>query len=162
MMPTSATGADTAPKPATRRDGFTLIELMVVLMIIGLATAAVVVAIPDRQSQLADDADAFAAKLVTARDLAVITGRDIAAAVDVNGYVFSRRDGADWRTTMDKPLQSRAWPAGTAVQTRFESGDKLVFDATGLATPALITLQRGSSRASVVVDVAGNVHVEAR
>jgi general secretion pathway protein H len=161
-MPISATGADPAPKPSARRDGFTLVELMVVLVIIGLATAAVVVAIPAGQSRLADDADAFAAKLVTARDLSVITGHDIAVAVDTKGYAFSHRDGAGWRVTTERPLQSKPWPVGTAAQTRIENGDKLVFDSTGLATPALITLQRGSSRASVAVDAAGNVHVEAR
>lgn len=161
-MPTSATGADPTQSPSARRDGFTLVELMVVLVIIGLATAAVVVAIPARQMRLADDADAFAAKLVTARDLSVITGQDIAVTVDATGYAFSRRNGAGWRATTERPLQSKPWPPGTAAQTRMESGDKLVFDSTGLATPALITLQHGSSRASVVVDAAGNVHVEAR
>jgi general secretion pathway protein H len=162
MMPISATGADPTPNLSPRRDGFTLVELMVVLVIIGLATAAVVVTIPAGQTRLADDADAFAAKLVTARDLSVITGRDIAVTVDANGYAFAQRDGADWRATTARPLQAKPWPAGTAAQTRMESGDRLVFDSTGLATPALITLQQGSSRASVVVDAAGNVHVEAR
>jgi general secretion pathway protein H len=158
MMPISATGA----KPTLRSEGFTLVELMVVLVIIGLAAAAVVIAIPGQQARLTDDADAFAARLVAARDLSIIGGHDIAVAINERGYAFANRDGADWQPASSKALQDRQWGDGTAVQIRIDGGDRIVFDTTGLATPGLVTLQRGSSRASIVVDAAGAVHVESR
>ncbi|NJC07118.1 GspH/FimT family pseudopilin [Polymorphobacter fuscus] len=161
-MPTSATGADRAGTPSPRRDGFTLVELMVVLVIIGLAAATVVVAIPDQQARLADDADAFAARLVAARDLSIVSGRDIAVEVDAVGYRFAQRRVDGWQPAAAKALQARLWGTGTAVQTRIDNGDRLVFDTTGLATPALVTLQRGRGRASIAVDAAGAVHVDAR
>jgi general secretion pathway protein H len=135
---------------------------MVVLVIIGLATAAVVMAVPGQQARLTDDADSFAARLVTARDLSIIAGHDIAVEVDAAGYRFTHRDAGGWAPEAGKALRARQWADGTAVQTRIDGGDRLVFDTTGLATPALVTLQRGSSRASIIVDAAGAVHVEAR
>lgn len=161
-MPISATGADTPCPASRRRDGFTLVELMVVLVIIGLASAAVVMAVPGQQARLTDDADGFAARLVTARDLSIIAGHDIGVAVDANGYRFAHRDAGGWAPETAKALRDRQWGDGTAVQTRIDGGDRLVFDTTGLATPALVTLQRGSSRATIIVDAAGAVHVEAR
>lgn len=161
-MPISATGAKAVRTPSKRRDGFTLVELMVVLVIIGLASAAVVTAIPDGRARITDDADAFAARLVAARDLSVVAGTDVAVAIDTIGYSFVRRSGAGWQPAPGRALEPRRWADGTAVQTRIDSGDRLVFDTTGLATPALVTLRRGSNRASISVDAAGAVHVEAR
>ena len=46
-MPTSATGAEARPEA-----GFTLIELMVVMFVIGLAGAAVLLTVPDGRPQV--------------------------------------------------------------------------------------------------------------
>lgn len=159
-MPTSATGADRRGHRPARPNGFTLVELMVVLVTLGLATAAVVIAIPDPAARLGDEADSFAARLVTARDLAVVGGHDIAVRIDAQGYDFSRRDDERWQAITAKALQPRRWGTGVVALNRIDGGETIVFDTTGLATPALVTLQRGSSRASVIVDAAGGVHVE--
>ena len=159
-MPISATGANRRRRIPARTNGFTLVELMVVLVILGLATAAVVIAIPDPAAQVSDDADSFAARLVTARDLAVVGGHDIAVRIDAQGYDFSRRDDERWQATTAKALQPRRWGTGVVALNRIDGSETMVFDTTGLATPALVTLQRGSSRASVSVDAAGGVHVE--
>ena len=71
--------------------GFTLIELMVVITIIGLASAAVVLALPDPRGRLADEAAHFAARASAARDLAVIDARPISVWVSAGGYGFDER-----------------------------------------------------------------------
>ena len=46
-------------KRTKRQDGFTLVELMVVLVIIGLAAAAVVLAVPEAGGSLAGEAERY-------------------------------------------------------------------------------------------------------
>ena len=55
--------------------GFTLVELMVVIAIIGIASAAVVLMMPDPRGRLADEADQFAARVRVAHDAAILNAR---------------------------------------------------------------------------------------
>jgi len=157
-MPTSATGAEAAP---ARANGFTLVELLVVITIIGVLSAAVVLTLPDGNGRLHDDAEALAARLVTARDLSIINGSDIGVRVDASGYGFDARTGDGWTPLPDRALAPRRWSSGVAALATIEGGDRLVFDSTGLATPAHIGLERGGVRAGVRVDGAGTVKIDA-
>src|SRR3546814_1140364 len=55
--------------------GFTLVELMVVLVIVGLMGAAVVLTAPDDSRTLVREADTFPARLVHAGEEAILTPR---------------------------------------------------------------------------------------
>ncbi len=154
-MPTSATGNS---RPGADARGFTLVELMIVLVIVGLASATALLAIPDGSGRVGDDAEAFAARLVAARDLAIVGGRDVRVGIDAGGYGFAARAGDTWVPAGARALRPQRWSAGVAA---LASG-AVVFDTTGLATPADITLARGDTRAHVAVDAAGAVHVAAR
>src|SRR5207253_9615387 len=74
------------------RNGFTLIELMVVLVIIGLAAAAVMLALPEAGGSLAGEADRFAARARAARDTAILDSRAVALQVGSGGYEVARRE----------------------------------------------------------------------
>ena len=76
-MRISATGAE---------GGFTLVELLVVVAIIGLAGAAVVLAMPDPRGDLRQGAERFAARVSAARDRAVIEALDQVVWVSPSGY----------------------------------------------------------------------------
>ena len=150
-MPISATGS------SARESGFTLVELMVVLVIIGIMSAAVIIALPDPRGRVSDNAETLAARLVTARDLAIVAGRDIGVSVTATGYSFAERRDDGWQPAPQKPLQPALF--GEAI-TAAAPAEPLVFDATGLATPAVITLQRGAEQARVAVDGNGGVRVQ--
>lgn len=77
--------------------GLTLIELMVVLLIVGIATAVTLLALPDSpQAQLQADASRLAALLESAR--AASRAQDEALRWQVNeaGFRFEGRAGGPW------------------------------------------------------------------
>lgn len=101
--------------------GFTLIELMVVLVIIGICTAGIGLGLGsllDPGRQLRQEAEGLAQRLQLARDEARIDGRSIRWQADASGYRFSRREGNQWVTVQrDDLLRPQRWQAaGIAVQ----------------------------------------------
>jgi general secretion pathway protein H len=143
-----------------QKNGFTLVELMVVLTIIGFISAAVVLAIPDPRGRVIDDADRFAARVAAARDEAVVTARPMGVWVSASGYGFQRREGGQWIAMEVKPFVAVNWKPGTRALVGKDGQQQIGFDGTGLPTdPVSITLAREAERVSVSVDMAGKVMV---
>ena len=140
--------------------GFTLVELMVVMVIVGLMTAAAVLTIPDPRGRVTDDAEGLAARMVAARDLAIVGGRDIGVRIDGAGYEFSRRRPGGWEAVPAKALAPRRWGEGIETAVDVEGG-AMVFDSTGQATPGTVTLRRGGAGVMVSVESGGAVRVDA-
>jgi len=155
MTPTSATGS---PDRRARRAGFTLVELLMTVAIIGLAAGAVVLSVPDRRPSVAEDAERFAARLVRAREEAVLTNRPVAVETTTAGYGFSVFDGADWSPLTDGPFGPEPWSEGMAVSPAEPA--RLVFDPTGVAEPAMLTLSREGRAVRIAVDGAGEVTID--
>lgn len=156
-MPISATGARAGPEA-----GFTLIELMVTLVIVGLVAGAVVLTVPDGQPKLADEAERLAARLTRAREEAVLTNRGIDVSVTPQGYAFRALAKGAWTPIAEGPFVGGVWSEGVAV--RLESADgrgSVRFDATGAAGPARVVMSRETRRIDIAVDEAGNVRIDA-
>lgn len=101
--------------------GFTLLELMVVLVIIGICTAGIGLGLGsllDPARLLRQEAERLAQRLQVARDEARIDGRPLRWQADANGYRFSRREGSRWvDLTRDELLRPQPWQAtGITVQ----------------------------------------------
>lgn len=142
------------------QSGFTLLELMVVLTIIGFISAAVVLAIPDPRGRVVEDADRFAARVAAARDEAVVTARPMGLWVSTSGYGFERRDGQAWVPFSEKPFTDTDWKSGTRALVGRDGRQQIAFDGTGLPTdPLTVTLAREGERVAVSVDMAGKVTV---
>jgi general secretion pathway protein H len=148
-MPTSVTGSN-------REGGFTLIELMVVITIIALASAVVVFAIPDPRGRVVDEAERFAARVLAARDDAVVQGRDVRVRVSAGGYSVERRRRGTWEALRDKPFRSVEWAAGTGAN----GAEAILFDSTGTpASATTLVLTREAARVSVSVLANGDIRV---
>lgn len=140
-----------------RRGGFTLVELMMTVAIMGLAAGAVVMALPDPQPSVSRAADAFAARLTRAREEAVLANRPTAVEVTRAGYAFAAFDGARWAPLNEGPFRARPWDEAVIVDV--DQPLRIVFDPTGAAEPAQVILSRDGRNRSVVVDGAGEVSI---
>ena len=126
--------------------------------IIGLAAGAVVLSVPDPRPSVAEDAERFAARLSRAREEAVLTNRPVAVETTASGYGFSSFDGAEWSALTEGPFGPETWSDGLTVSPADPA--RLVFDPTGVAEPATVTLSREGRASRVEIDGAGEVTID--
>jgi general secretion pathway protein H len=141
-----------------RQQGFSLIELLVVIVIVGLLSTVVVITMADPRGRITGDADRFAGRVRAARDAAIVSGRPMALWVSQTGYGFDRRDRGEWQPVAEGPLASANWSSATLAQFAGVSQLRLVFDSVGRADQPLdFTLARDKNHVHVRVDLDGKV-----
>ena len=146
-MRTSATGT---------ADGFTFVELLVVLTIVGLMSAAAMLAFPDPRGSLAGEAERFAARARAAQERAVMDSRPVAVRITRQGYGFEWAVRGEWRPLERKPFTAVEWKPGTGP---FPEAARVVFDPTGYAEPLRLDLARDGEHVTVEIGEGGNIHV---
>jgi general secretion pathway protein H len=157
---------------AARDGGFSLVELMVVVFVMGLLAAVVVLSMPGDGRVLRDEAERFAARTVAARDEAIGGARPVALVVGTAGYYFERRIGAGWQPLDPGRFGLVGWKPGTAASVSGGMGDaqagapaqrqRIVFDPVGLASSeARVRLARGKDALAVSLARDGSVRLDA-
>ncbi len=167
-MPISATGR-TDESSAT---GFSLIEVIVVVAVIGLASGAVMVAMPGDAAALRPEAERLAARLAHAAHSSILDGVAYGAKVDTQGYSFFRIRDEAWAVIANAPpLVQERWNNKTTASVIADAdtistdpaspAPNVVFDPTGVATPFRVIMRHSAAAFVVEGDAFGKIKVGA-
>ncbi|GAB2916137.1 GspH/FimT family pseudopilin [Paraburkholderia jirisanensis] len=151
----------------TAQRGFTLLEMLVVLMIAGILLAAVaLVPTRNRRSDLNEEAQRLATMLESADDEAQVRSAPIAWQPVNGGYEFLQRvAGGAWRPMTDDLLKPHRWGTDvTGVAIRYagsgESTSRVIFGDESVNVPVTVTLISGQEELKVVSTGVGNFAVQ--
>lgn len=154
---------------AVRQRGFTLIEILVVLVIIGVMVGlASVRLMPDDAGRLTDETQRLALLLEQARDQAVASGEPIGFSVEDGRYRFWALDADDQWVPHggDDLLRERPLGAGVKLlalqvnQAMLAAGERLLFLPSGSNAPFTADLALNAAHARIRGDSLGRVKLE--
>jgi general secretion pathway protein H len=149
--------------------GFTLVELMVVMVIIGITLGLVSLnAIPSPQQHLQNEAQRLALLLQLARDEAIVRNRLVAFEANPESYRFLVRNETRWdlvvgddllreRPFKNAPVSLLIDPAGT---TAPGTPLRITFGREPVDKPFLLTLASGDAHVAIRADGIGHFNVE--
>lgn len=146
-----------------RRDpeaGFSLVELMVVIFLIGLAATFIVLSAPPSKHRLESEAEAISHLLARAADEAMVSGLAHGALIDSNGVQVMRYNSGVWQPIPDAGISFSddiTLDELTVHSNAAEGAPSLWFDPTGMSNRARIDLTDGRETTSILI--AGNSEV---
>ena len=160
---------------ARRQVGFTLLEILLVVLVIGMGLAiAVPRLMPDKKADAQRAAQAIVAALERARDEAVFSGTAVAVQFSASNLQYQERDArntAAWTASNRAGLADMKLPdnlvaieisdAASAINALPTTAlPRLVFQPAGFGAPATITLKFSESAHRIVLSPIGAVTLD--
>ena len=153
---------------ARRARGFTLIEIMVVMVIIGITLGMVSFnAMPSERQNLQNEAKRIALLLQLARDEAIVRNRLIAFDADPDAYRFVVKNELRWEQVEgDDLLRERAFKSAPLTLTIEPTGSnvagrlRITFGREPVDKPFVLTLAGAGEQVAIRADGIGHFVVE--
>jgi general secretion pathway protein H len=126
--------------------GFTLLELMVVLVIIGIILTFVVLSAggDKRAEQMQREVQRLAALIELASDEAVMRSEQLAIRFTDSSYEFMTLQGNDWQPLSDdRPLRPRTLPEGIELRLELQDNPPPEITAEDSELPQVFLLSSG-------------------
>jgi len=153
--------------------GFTLIEIMVVIVIAAILMGAVTMSFPRTGDDLLkEDAGRFTALVSLVQDEAILQSRDMALAINENGYQFYSRESGKWTSYSEGPFVARSLRGGiksnlyiegvsTKLKKSAKTNPQIVILSSGEMTPFTYFLgDADQSNITISVNAVGTVKQE--
>ncbi|MCD6027809.1 MAG: gspH [Solimicrobium sp.] len=148
--------------------GFTLLELLVVLVVVGIMLGLVSLnSIPSKQQALQGDAQRIALLLQLAREEAIVRNSQVAFEVDSERYRFYVRSNNEWKLLNDNDLfRERSYknaPLAITIYPNLKQKElplQIIFGREPVDKPFTLTLASGGIAVSIVADGIGHFTVE--
>lgn len=149
-----------------RQTGFTLVEILVVLVIIGITVAMVSINLmPDDKRVLTTEAQKLALLFEQARDEAIISGKEIAWSAEGDKTRFWRKDDqGKWTPNSgDELFRERDLASGVKLaelqinSVKAAMNERLIFSPGGMNMPFRLDLGLNASRVSITGDNMGKL-----
>lgn len=130
--------------------GFTLLEVLVVVFIIGLTAGLIVMNLPVRASNLQEEAAQLRRNVKVLTDRAILTGVPHALELESNAYRALQWQAGDWQELQNV---SRELAGNVQLQVprtrRGEEPVRIVFDPIGIPGEGELELQEAGQRVQV-------------
>lgn len=132
-----------------KQAGFTLVEVLMSMLIIGLMTGIVVLNLPEGDDPWETEARRLASKFEIASQSAMISNQSIGIRLNKDRYDIVRFVGGDWviieshEFTGEIPLSIELEQNGAKIDLKAAAKTEVPvirYDATGLATPFELTI----------------------
>jgi len=155
------------PGTFKRGHGFTLIEMMLVMLVIGISLAMIVPNLSKNPEQvLLEEGNRLTALLNYATDISIATGSAIAWDQTAAGYRFLERDQdlKVWKPLMnDSSLRERTLPEDAQIEYVAKQGKqagnlaRVIMNPSGVQAPFEIGLHNESAHIKVVGNLIGQI-----
>ena len=150
--------------------GFTLIEIMVVVVIAAVLIGAVTLSFPPVGDKLLkENADRFSALISLAQDEAILQSNELAVEITPTGYSFYQNLNNSWTDLSENPFTKRELPKeintkmyldGILInlKDREKSTPQVVILSSGEMTPFIYTLQfKNKSEITLKINANGEI-----
>lgn len=154
---------------ADKQSGFSLVEVMISLFIIGLMVGVVILNLPDRENSVVVEGRKLAANLQMAAQSSLIGQYPSGVRFNEEGYSIVKYDGEEWTPQNTYSFGEDQTPIISLRQNGAELDMDEVrksnipvirYDTTGLATPFELSLLYGNEKVSLTGGVDGRIKIE--
>ncbi len=121
--------------------GFTLVELLVVLVVLGVVSSLVVLALPERKPDAERLAQEFETTVEVLRDAAILEGRPTALEIAANGWRGVQFENGEWIPIADASVSASI---NEEIALRFRAEADAVLPTEVAENGVLLLRERGS------------------